>query len=164
MMDFWQAIGTCFRKYADFSGRAQRSEFWWWYLFSLLANLIFGILDTALFGIESLGVFGLIFDLIILLPSIAVAARRLHDIDKSGWWQIMYLVPLVLVMLSALIGSSQDSAFFSLVAIISGLAFFIAIIVLIVWHATKGTQGDNSFGPDPLANQMADAPPQNREM
>ena len=152
-MDFWQAISTCFHKYADFSGRAQRSEYWWWILFSLLANLIFGILDTALFGVESLGVFGLIFTISTLLPSIAVAARRLHDIDKSGWWQIMYLVPLVLAMLSVLISSSQDSAFFGFAAIILGLAFFIAIIVLITWLIAKGTQGNNSFGPDPLANE-----------
>ena len=157
MMNFWQAIGTCFRKYADFSGRAQRSEFWWWILFSVLAILIITF--------TSFGFLTLIFSLVAFLPSIAVTARRLHDIDKSGWWQIMYLVPLVLVMLSALISSSQGNAFFGLIAGNLGLAFFASIIVLIVWLATKGTHGNNRFGTDPLIvfgtePPIVDTPPQ----
>ena len=144
-MGFWQAVSTCFRKCADFSGRAQRSEFWWWILFSQLASIIVTIV--------SFGFLTLVFSLAVLLPSIAVTARRLHDIDKSGWWQIMYALPLVLSMFSMGIAASQDNRFFGFVTIILGLAFFASIIVLFIWYATKGTQGNNSFGADPLANE-----------
>ena len=154
-MYFEQAIGTCFRKYATFSGRAQRSEFWWWYLFSFLGGIIFSLLDAALFGMgpfiasqpfnisHSFGVLGTIFSLITWLPDIAVTARRLHDIDKSGWWQIIGL-PIIAILIFAVI---------SYMPIIIGIAvvvLFAIAIILIVWYATKGTEGDNRFGADPL--------------
>ncbi len=184
-MDFWQAISTCFHKYADFSGRAQRSEYWWWALFGLLGGITFGLLDAALFGMgpfiapqpfnisqpfntsQFFGILGIIFFLITFLPYIAVTARRLHDIDKSGWWQIMpLLLPIVLFavldMLSVLIvfvnngNEALATAIGIAVWVIAGTASNIAFIVLIVWLATKGTQGDNSFGPDPLTEEKAD--------
>ena len=136
MIEFWQAVKICFRKYATFSGRAQRSEFWWWYLFIILGTLIFGILDAGLASIirpeeepvlfrgrevaeEPVTLFRMIFFVNILLPHIAVTARRLHDIDKSGWWQCLALM-------------------------------IFPIITLIIWWAAKGTEGDNRFGADPL--------------
>ena len=85
-MTFSESIRTCFTKYADFNGCASRSEYWWWVLFILLV-----IAGLTLVN-ESLGV---IFNLAILLPTIAVTARRLHDTDRSGWLQLVGLIPLI---------------------------------------------------------------------
>ncbi len=102
-MSFADAVRTCFRKYATFSGRAGRPEFWWFALFGLLGNLLAGLVDAALFPTvatpEGTGVpvqpVSAIFGLVVLLPSLAVGARRLHDIGRSGWWLLITLVPLL---------------------------------------------------------------------
>jgi uncharacterized membrane protein YhaH (DUF805 family) len=85
-MTFVDAIKTCFSKYAEFDGRASRSEFWWWALFVFLASSAASIVSPMLSGLFSLGV---------LLPYIAVAARRLHDTDRSGWLQLVAFIPLI---------------------------------------------------------------------
>ncbi len=85
-MTFQESIKTCFNKYADFSGRATRSEFWWFVLFILLVSMALSILSQVL---------TLLFSLAILLPSISVSTRRLHDTRRSGWWQLIGLVPIV---------------------------------------------------------------------
>ncbi len=85
-MTFGESISTCFSKYATFEGRASRSEYWWFCLFALLGSLATGMVSEVLSGL---------FSLAILLPSLAVGARRLHDIDKSGWFLLVGLVPLV---------------------------------------------------------------------
>ncbi len=85
-MDFQQAVKTCFTKYADFSGRAKRSEYWWFVLFIVIVSLVLSMFSQVLSGIFSLAVF---------VPSIAAAARRLHDTNRSGWWQLIVFLPLV---------------------------------------------------------------------
>ena len=85
-MTFGEAINSCFAKYATFDGRASRSEFWWWCLFTFLASAAFGILSQKLAGV---------FSLLVLLPSLAVAVRRLHDTDRSGWFLLLWLVPVI---------------------------------------------------------------------
>jgi uncharacterized membrane protein YhaH (DUF805 family) len=85
-MTFGQSIKTCFSKYADFSGRASRSEFWWWALFVFLASVACSIVSQTLAGI---------FSLATLLPYFAVGTRRLHDTDRSGWFQLLSLIPLI---------------------------------------------------------------------
>ena len=103
-MNFTQSISTCMRKYVTFSGRATRSEFWWFYLFTVLVNLVAtsqasSFVPTLLDGQDMtenessyfLNNFFFLYlstitSLILLLPSLAVAVRRLHDVGRSGWW------------------------------------------------------------------------------
>lgn len=85
-MTFGESIKTCFSKYVDFNGRATRSEFWWWALFVILASAAIGIVSEVASGV---------FSLAVLLPYLAVGARRLHDTDRSGWLQLIGLIPLI---------------------------------------------------------------------
>ena len=85
-MTFGESIKVCFTKYADFTGRATRSEYWWWILFTILASIA-----TVLVN-EMLSAF---FSLATILPSLAVAARRLHDTDRTGWLQLLWLIPII---------------------------------------------------------------------
>lgn len=85
-MGFFEAIQVCFSRYATFSGRASRPEYWWWVLFVVLGSVGTAIVNDKL---------SLLFSLGTLLPFLAVAARRLHDIGKSGWWQLVGFIPLL---------------------------------------------------------------------
>lgn len=98
-MKFQEAIKTCLSKYADFDGRAKRSEYWWFYLFVILTCIFLTFINKTL---------GSIFYLGMILPLISSATRRLHDIGKSGWWQLIVIVPFVgiLILLYLL---AQDS-------------------------------------------------------
>jgi len=116
------------KKYADFSGRAPRAEYWWFYLLTVVAYLVGTILDSLLGTDEALGSSGIITLLLVLgllIPSLAAGARRLHDTDRSGWWLLIAFIPLV------------------------------GVIVLLVFFVLEGTKGDNRFGPDPYAGQSA---------
>ncbi len=122
-MGFGEAVSTCWKKYGDFDGRAQRPEFWWWVLFVTLLQIAASIVLTVLLVLfqnagflQWLGV--MIFMIVVLaviLPSIAVSVRRLHDRDLSGWWYLLGFVPF---------GS----------------------IVLLVWYVLPGTPGPNRYG------------------
>jgi uncharacterized membrane protein YhaH (DUF805 family) len=116
-MNFGEAIASGFSNYVNFSSRAARSEYWYWVLFNVLAQVVTEIIDNAVIGMS---VTTAIFSLAVLLPGIAVAARRLHDVDRTGWWLLLAFVPVI------------------------------GIIVLVIWFCTKGTDGPNRFGPDPL--------------
>jgi uncharacterized membrane protein YhaH (DUF805 family) len=116
-MNFTQAISSGFSNYVNFSGRAIRSEYWYWVLFVCLAEVVTSIVDYAIGFNLTTGLFGLA----VLLPGIAVSVRRLHDLDRSGWWLFLGVIPLI------------------------------GAIVLIVWFCSRGTVGPNRFGPDPLA-------------
>jgi uncharacterized membrane protein YhaH (DUF805 family) len=100
-MNLMQAVeSVLMKRYADFAGRSIRSEYWYWVLFSLIASIILSIIDSIVFDRSSNGPFEIIFSLATLVPSIAVGIRRLHDIDKSGWWVLISLtivgiIPLI---------------------------------------------------------------------
>ncbi len=128
-MDFTTAVRTCLQKYATFSGRAQRSEFWWFAVFNIVGSMVLGIVDAILFGWASDDpqFLNAIWSLALFLPSISVAVRRLHDTGRSGWWWWIILIPLI------------------------------GWIILIVWYATMGTDGPNRFGPDPLDGPSGDS-------
>jgi uncharacterized membrane protein YhaH (DUF805 family) len=86
MMNFADAIKSGFTNYVVFAGRASRSAYWYWVLFVVLASIVLSMVNEDLAGIFSLAVF---------LPGIAVGSRRLHDIGKSGWWQLLGLIPVI---------------------------------------------------------------------
>ena len=85
-MTFGESISICFKKYASFDGRASRSEYWWFVLFTFLVSMGTGIISETLSGL---------FSLAVLLPSLAVGARRLHDTDRSGWFLLLWFIPVL---------------------------------------------------------------------
>ncbi len=91
-MSFTEAIQSVFSNYASFSGRARRSEFWYFFLFNLIVSLVLGLLGNR---ISFFSYISGLFSLAVLIPSIAVAIRRLHDTGKSGWFYLLSLIPLV---------------------------------------------------------------------
>ena len=95
-MGFVDAIKSGFGNYVNFSGRAARSEFWYWTLFTVLANLVAGIIDAVLGGV---GLVGLIVSLALLLPGIVVSVRRLHDLDRTGWWLLLVFTGIGVILL-----------------------------------------------------------------
>ena len=97
-MGFVEAVQTFFKRYADFNGRSSRSEYWWAYLGIILIAFVVGLV-SGLLGETIGGFIFLIFYLAILVPSIAIGVRRLHDLDKSGWFYLLALVPLVSLIL-----------------------------------------------------------------
>jgi len=120
-MTFSEAISSGFRNYVGFSGRASRSEFWYWMLFTVLVSIAMTMIDLGILGISSnVNPFSSIWSLIAFLPSLAIGVRRLHDTDRNGWWWLIAFIPLI------------------------------GIIVLIVFWCLEGTPGSNRFGPDPL--------------
>ena len=123
-MGFQDAVKKCLSNYANFEGRAPRSEYWWFTLFLFLGNFVFGFLDGMIFGGmvqgQQISILGALFSLAVFLPTLAVGARRLHDLDKSGWWLLLVLIPIL------------------------------GALVLLFFFVQKGTEGDNRFGPDPL--------------
>lgn len=129
-MGFGAAIRACFSKYVTFSGRACRSELWYFMLFAVIGYIVAAVLDNVLGTTYATGngghmVYGYLYSLwglALLLPTISVHVRRLHDRGRSGWWWWLYLIPVV------------------------------GAIWLLVWFCQRGTQGDNRFGPNPLAS------------
>lgn len=110
------------KKYAVFSGRARRKEYWYFTLFSTLISLALALIDSQLgtFNSEAgTGLLGGLYSLAVLIPGIAVSVRRLHDTDHSGWWLFLALVPCI------------------------------GAIVLFVFTVTDSTPGTNEYGPSP---------------
>jgi uncharacterized membrane protein YhaH (DUF805 family) len=85
-MTFVDSIRTCFKKYADFKGCASVSEFWWWVLFTVIAGLALGVISDRL---------STAFSILTFVPGMAVAARRLHDTNRSGWLQLLVFIPII---------------------------------------------------------------------
>lgn len=131
-----------FRRYADFSGRSRRMEYWNFVLFNLVLSMVYGALlgivlllltladareETMMTICYILLVPAILYELWAFIPGLAVTVRRLHDFDKSGWFILLGMIPLV------------------------------GPIILLIWYATQGTPGPNRFGPDPLAEGAAQA-------
>ena len=95
-MNFTKSIEVCFNKYSNFEGRARKSEFWWFQLFCVIVQTVGMIIDSLLGYTE---LFYWIGYIIVLLPSLAVGARRLHDTGRSGWWQLLYITIIGVIVL-----------------------------------------------------------------
>ena len=125
MVSLAGAIVLGFQRYFDFSGRSSRSEYWWWALFVTIAGVVLTYADI-LIGTYSAdtesGLRASIFGLVTLIPGIAVGVRRLHDINKTGWW-ILFAVLFFWLLL-------------------------IPILLLLYWATRPGDQGDNKYGPE----------------
>lgn len=104
-VDFW-------KNYVNFSGRTRRAGFWWPWLFLIIINIVFSIIDSVVFQANILSG---IFSLAVIIPQLSLSARRLHDIGKSGWWYLICLIPLigaiVLIIWWAKEGDSGDNAY-----------------------------------------------------
>ena len=110
------------KKYAVFSGRSRRMEYWYFVLFNIIVSIVLGVIDGLLGTSGSYAGAGLlsgIYGLAVLIPSLAVTVRRLHDTDRTGWWILIALMPLI------------------------------GVIVLLVFALLEGTPGDNQYGPNP---------------
>lgn len=120
-MTMMQAVRRCFERYVTVSGRARRAEFWWFTLFNVVVGFVLGVLDGLIFGYRGpvAQPLSTLYSLAVLLPSLAVAVRRLHDTGRSGWWLLLFLVPLI------------------------------GALVLLFFYATAGERGANAYGPDP---------------
>lgn len=116
---FADVIKTVFNRYLQFSGRARRSEYWYWMLFIIVVSVVLSVVDGIVFGFDpsDLAIVGPLFSLATFLPSLGVAFRRMHDTGRSAWWLLIALIPLV------------------------------GTIILIVWFAKRGDEHDNQFGP-----------------
>jgi len=134
-----QAIKSVFRQYAKFSGRARRSEFWWFTLFYAILSILAAVIDATVFGTGeatttatsaafqvNTGPAGWVLLIATFLPSLAVSVRRLHDINRRGWWVLLSLIPLV------------------------------GAIILIVW-ACFDSKPTNEHGPNPKDQQAVTA-------
>ncbi|MFN1619218.1 DUF805 domain-containing protein [Vibrio rotiferianus] len=101
--------------YTNFNGRARRQEYWYFTLVNVLVNLVMGIIDRVIGSVmqmDSFGFFGVIYALFIMIPSIAVTVRRLHDSGRTGWWALIAFVPVIgiLVLLYFLIQDSEEGS------------------------------------------------------
>jgi len=119
-MDFGQAIKTCFNKYATFTGRASRSEFWWFFLFQVIVLAVASMVGETLYAVTTLA---------LLLPALAVGARRLHDVHKSAWFLMLALIPLI------------------------------GFLILLYWCAQSGDPQANEYGPQPGTEETPALPP-----
>jgi len=100
-MNFTEAIANGFRNYGNASGRSARSEYWYWSLFVISTSILAAIVDLLVFPMWDIGPVGLVLGLVTLLPDVAVSIRRLHDIDRSGWWLLIIftlvgIIPLII--------------------------------------------------------------------
>ena len=175
-MSFGEAIKSVFSKYATFSGRARRSEYWYFYLFTFLVTLV-------LECIPFVGLLSFVWTLAILIPSIAVTVRRFHDIGKSGWNYLFFAIPELLFFgyvfsfMFYAIGDLIDAGIDlnnladntravgeiigkSIVAngslVTFGIYFFILVVSIILWLVwmTRDSQpGENKWGPNPKETQ-----------
>jgi uncharacterized membrane protein YhaH (DUF805 family) len=122
-VSFTESIKTCFQKYIDFNGRASRSEYWWFFLFSFIVSVALSIVAMVAFFLTFLE---WIFALVILLPSLAVTVRRLHDTNRPAWWLLLLVPPVG----------------------------FIGWIPLLIFCVLPGTPGANRYGSGLLQPQQ----------
>ena len=148
-MSFGEAIKSVFSKYAVFSGRARRSEYWYFFLFNFLVSIVLTILARIN---PQLIFLSYVYSLAALLPGLAVGVRRLHDIGKSGWYLFSPLFPyllLVVIIIVAFYTGSEPSTMSWIIIGIFVLGVLALTIMLLVWLCTDSQPGINQYGPNP---------------
>lgn len=154
---FGEAIKVCWSKYATFRGRASRSEYWWFVLFNVLMGIATSTVDMAIVGLQSaFSPLNTVYSLAVILPSLAVSVRRLHDLDRTGWWLGIYYLFMIVFFVGMIgvtatyfetnVASDTALAGFGGVALIGGIIFLIYSIVLFVFFCSRGTPGENRYG------------------
>jgi uncharacterized membrane protein YhaH (DUF805 family) len=159
------------KRYADFSGRSRRMEYWMWVVFQFLIFIAFMILMVAVGGAALMrgdlaglmavgGVLIILYllyalmGLIFLIPNLAVTIRRLHDTGRSGWWIMLFWGPYLLMIANSMItgakvASGGDTTMDGPVGLVLMLAFLVGALVLLVFMFLEGTRGPNQYGADP---------------
>ena len=166
-MTFIEAVRECFRKYGDFSGRAPRPEYWWWLVGYVIAGSILATIDAFIVSLvdqeDAFSPLYLVFVLAVLLPSLAVTSRRLHDIGKSGWWLLVWIgitsigwIPFALGAAALALGLLDEWSGTNVELIPLILGGFLTLVVqvsvfiwMVLWLARQGDAGPNSYGPSP---------------
>ena len=148
------------QKYADFSGRAPRAEYWWYTLAVVIGYIVVSIVESIIGIDKTVGPYGYLSVLLMLgtlVPSIAVSVRRLHDTNRTGWWVLLPIIPYGIGI--ALAGPAIMSGSMAGLGV-AGIFFMIGLvcaIALFVFMVLPGTKGDNSYGADPYAGGAAAA-------
>ncbi|MCL2336888.1 MAG: DUF805 domain-containing protein [Firmicutes bacterium] len=137
------------KKYAVFGGRARRKEYWMFFLFNVIIAVIFGVLIglSSVIGLRALGglftIIIIIYGLAVLLPSLGVSVRRLHDTGRSAWWLLLVIVPAVIV--SIFTNAGLHGSLMGLIRLI----YYVCEVVFIVLLCLDSQPGENQYGPNP---------------
>lgn len=139
--------------YADFTGRAPRAEYWWYTLITGVIGWIFGYVDEAIAapGIGQYGYLSLTLMLALFIPGLAVTVRRLHDINRTGWWIVLHfgLYGMIALLGVEMVAPGSIEQLNPIMMLSVVLAAAVAAIVLLVFMVTRGNEGSNDYGPDP---------------
>jgi len=147
---FGEAISVCFNNFVTFRGRASRSEYWYFFLFCILLGLATAVIDMAIFGVDNdMSPINALTSLALFLPSLAVAVRRLHDTNRSGWWIGGFWIGLIgVLMMVGMVAAAKpnaDNAIGGLLAVL-GIGWLIFGIVMLIFFCQRGNPGPNRFG------------------
>lgn len=176
-MTFGTAVSTCFNKYFTFSGRAARSEFWWFFLFYVLGAIVFSLLDAFLLGTDPTTgqqreILSGIWSLALYIPLLAASWRRLHDTGRPGWYALIPMLISLLTLIGLFTGifafaqlenSGVDpeslrgpAAFLGLGGItVMGIAQLVVSLLMLYWLTRPSDIGPNAYGPAPYSGMVA---------
>lgn len=169
MMNPVEAVTTCFKKFLDFKGRARRSEYWWYFLFTLVVSWVFNIVGSFF---PMLIYVGLLCGLLLTIPQLSALTRRLHDTGRSGWWVLLYALSLLAVYGSMIVifyplfnqlnaegdymmlgqiaaDAIGNSPVASTIFVVGTLLSVIFWIVNLVFSILDSHWGENKYGPSP---------------
>lgn len=169
IMDPVEAVKTCLKKFIDFTGRARRSEYWWFFLFTIIVSSVFSFLG-GFFPVFTY--IGLLCSLVLMIPTLAALTRRLHDTGRSGWWVLLYALGIIAVygamiavfypvadqllaegdnmMLATIFADAvMDSPVASGVMMCGSLFTIVMWLITLIFSVMDSRWGENKYGPSP---------------